>query len=200
VEEEVTALMSVAPPPENAVEGATVPPHFIPPLTWFGEKLQTGYMAAMIAGAQGFKPRPWLASRMPGFGGPGGGIAHGLAHSHGFPLIDLPAEPQPTAETAEIGKKLIGPDGGFNCMQCHGLKEQPATAVFEAPGINFAYSSQRLRKGYYHRWMLNPLRVDPDTKMPKFSEDHQTTQLTDVLGGKATPQFEAIWQYLQTIK
>lgn len=200
VEEEVTALTAGAPAPEHAVEGATVPPHMIPPLTWFGEKLQTGYMAAMIAGAQGFKPRPWLASRMPGFGGPGGGIANGLAHMHGLPLMDLPPEPQPAAETVEIGKKLVGADGGFNCVQCHGVKEQPATAVFEAPGINLGYSSQRLRKGYYHRWMLNPLRVDPDTKMPKFSEDHTTTQLTDALDGKATPQFEAIWQYLQTLK
>ena len=200
VEEEVTALMSSAPAPEQAPEGATVPPQAIPPLTWFGEKLQTGYMAAMIAGAQGFKPRPWLASRMPGFGGPAGGIANGLSYMHGLPLVDLPPEPAPAAATAETGKKLVSADGGFNCVQCHGIKDQAPTAVFEAPGINLAYSPQRLRKGYFHRWMLNPLRLDPETKMPKFSEDYQSTQLTDVLEGKAVPQFEAIWQYLQTIK
>lgn len=200
VEEEITALVSAAPAPEAAHEGATIPPFAIPPLTWFGEKLQTGYMSAMIAGAQGFKPRPWLASRMPGFGGPGGGIANGLAHQHGLPLMDLPPEPEPAKDMVEIGKKLISADGGFNCIQCHGVKNVAATAVFEAPGINLAYASQRLRKGYYHRWMLNPLRLDAETKMPKFSEDGQSTQLTDVLDGKAVQQFEAIWQYLQTVK
>ena len=85
-------------------------------------------------------------------------------------------------------------------MQCHGIKDEAPTAVFEAPGINLAYAPQRLRKSYYDRWMLNPLRLDPETKMPKFSEDYQATQLTDVLEGKAVPQFDAIWQYLQTIK
>jgi mono/diheme cytochrome c family protein len=200
LEEEVTALTAGAPQPEHPVEGATVPPTAIPHLTWFGEKLQTGYMSAMIAGAQGFKPRPWLASRMPGFGGPGGGIANGLAHQHGFPLVDLPPESEPAKESVETGHKLAGADGGFNCIQCHGVKDQPATSVFEAPGINLAYSAQRLRKTYYHRWMLSPLRVDPETKMPKFSEDHQTTQLTDVLEGKAPAQFEAIWQYLRSVK
>ena len=36
--------------------------------------------------------------------------------------------------------------------------------------------------------------------MPKFSEDGVTTQLTDVLEGKAAQQFDAVWQYLRTVK
>lgn len=199
VEEEVTALTSAAPAPEVAPEGPPIPPFAIPPLTHFGEKLQSGYMAAMIAGAQGFKPRPWLASRMPGFGGPGGGIANGLSFQHGLPLVDAP-EPAPAPDMAEHGKTLLTADNGFNCVQCHAVKDTPPTAVFEAPGINLGYVSQRLRKGYFLRWMANPLRFDPDTKMPKFSEDGKTTQRTDVLEGKADRQFEAIWQYLQTLK
>jgi hypothetical protein len=35
--------------------------------------------------------------------------------------------------------------------------------------------------------------------MPKFSEDGQTTQRAEVLGGKAGEQFDAIWQYLHSI-
>jgi hypothetical protein len=50
------------------------------------------------------------------------------------------------------------------------------------------------------RWLLAPLRVDPETKMPKFSEDGVTTQLTEILGGKAPDQFDAIWQYLRSLK
>ena len=65
--------------------------------------------------------------------------------------------------------------------------------------MNFANTMQRVRKGFFHRWILAPLRVDAETKMPKFSEDCVTTQITDVLGGKAGEQFEAIWQYLRSL-
>ncbi len=197
LDEEMSALIAAAPQPENAPEGPPIPPHAVPALTWFGEKLQNGWMGMFIAGAAPYKPRPWLASRMPGFGAPATGIANGLAQQHGFPQQDAP-EPAPDKELAEIGAKLIGVEG-FNCAQCHGVKDQPPTAVFEAPGINLGYTKDRIRRNYFNRWMLNPLRIDPETKMPKFSEDAQTTQKTDVLGGKAPEQFGAIWQYLHTL-
>ena len=198
LDDEMSALIAAAPQPETAPEGPPIPPHAIPALTWFGEKLNNGWMGAFIAGAQPYKPRPWLASRMPGFGGPGIAIATGLAQQHGLPQMDVPAS-APDAKLAAIGAKLISPDEGFNCVQCHAVKDQPPTAVFEAPGINLGYAKDRLRRGYYNRWLLAPLRIDPDTKMPKFSEDGVTTQKPEVLGGKAADQFGAIWEYLQTL-
>ncbi len=199
LDEEISKLTSDAPKPAEQTEGSTVPPTAIPQLTWLGEKLQPGWMGSFIAGAAPYKPRPWLASRMPGFGAPGVGIANGLAHQHGLPLADTP-EPAADKARAEIGEKLISADGGFNCVQCHGVKDQAPTAVFEAPGINLGYATERLRKGYFHRWLLAPLRIDAETKMPKFSEDGITTQLSDILGGKATDQFDAIWQSLRSLK
>ena len=47
--------------------------------------------------------------------------------------------------------------------------------------------------------MLDPLRVDPQSKMPRFSADRQHTAATSILEGDARRQFEAIWQYLQTV-
>jgi mono/diheme cytochrome c family protein len=199
VEGELATLTANAPHPEGQTEGNTVPPTAIPHLTWLGEKLQPGWSGSFIAGAAPYKPRPWLASRMPGFGAPGVGIANGLAFQHGFPLADLP-QPAPDKAVLDAGHKLLGADGGFNCVQCHAVKDVAATAVFEAPGINLAYSSERLRAEYYRRWMLAPLRIDPDTKMPKFSDDAVSTQITDVLDGKAGKQFDAIWEYLRTVK
>jgi hypothetical protein len=58
------------------------------------------------------------------------------------------------------------------------------------------YTTERLRKDYYHRWMLNPIALDPATKMPRFSDDDGKTPLRDSLSGDAGKQFEAIWQYL----
>ncbi len=199
VEGELAALTANAPQPEGQSEANTVPPTAIPQLTWLGEKLQSGWSGTFIAGAASYKPRPWLASRMPGFGAPGVGIANGLAFQHGFPLTDMP-EHAPEKAAADAGQKLLSADGGFNCVQCHGVKDLAATAVFEAPGINLAYTPERIRKTFYNRWLLAPLRIDPDTKMPKFSEDALSTQITDVLEGKADKQFDAIWQYLRTVK
>jgi hypothetical protein len=192
------ALQSAAQRPTDPVEGAPVAGTVVPHLTWFGEKLLPGWMGSFIAGAAPYKPRPWIIARMPGFGGPAMGIAVGLAQQHGLPLSDAP-EPAPDKEKLALGEKLTGSDGGFNCMTCHALKEQAATAVFEAPGVNLGNTAERVRKAWFHRWLLAPLRVDAETKMPKFSEDGVTTQITDVLGGKAADQFEAIWQYLHSL-
>ena len=197
VEEEMTALQNAAPQAEQ-VEGAPVAGTVVPHLTWLGEKLQTGWMGSFIAGASPYKPRTWIVARMPGFGGPAMGIAVGLAQQHGLALSD-PPEPAPDKEKIALGEKLTGSDGGFNCTTCHAVKDVAATAVFEAPGVDLGHTMERVRKGWFHRWLLAPLRVDADTKMPKFSEDGVTTQITDVLGGKAADQFEAIWQYLHSL-
>ncbi len=198
VEDEMGALQSAAQRPTDPVEGAPVAGTVVPHLTWFGEKLLPGWMGSFIAGAAPYKPRPWIIARMPGFGGPAMGIAVGLAQQHGLPLSDAP-EPAANKEKIALGEKLTGMDGGFNCTTCHAVKEQAATAVFEAPGVNLGNTAERVRKGWFHRWLLAPLRVDAETKMPKFSEDGVTTQITDVLEGKAADQFEAIWQYLHSL-
>jgi hypothetical protein len=48
------------------------------------------------------------------------------------------------------------------------------------------------------RWVLNPLRIDPDTKMPKFADEDGKTPLTDFFAGDALKQYEAIWQYIHS--
>jgi hypothetical protein len=44
-----------------------------------------------------------------------------------------------------------------------------------------------------------PQRIDPETKMPKFADETGKTPLTDFFDGDASKQFDAIWQYLQTL-
>jgi len=197
LEEETAGLQSLAPLEEG--EGKPVATTALPPLTWLGEKLRPDYLAAFIAGHTKDKPRPWLVARMPGFAAAAEGIAQGLSLGHGFPLsATVSAKAKP--ETVKTGLVLIGENGGFNCLQCHALGDRGATAVFEAPGPNLALAAARLRPEYYHRWVLFPLRIDPETKMPRFSDDDGKTPLTDFFGGKASEQYDAIWQYLQTLK
>ena len=50
-------------PPEPQVQTEQIRPL----LTWTGDKLETDWMSAFIAGTVDYKPRPWLKARMPSF-------------------------------------------------------------------------------------------------------------------------------------
>ena len=196
LEGEMSALTAAA--PTEPTEGQPPTGTSAPMLTWAGEKLRPEWMEQFIAGKTAYKPRHYLLARMPGFSTAAKGIAEGLSHEHGFPLA-IPKEAAPADDVVKAGERLIGENGGFNCTTCHTLGDRAATAVFEAPAPNFSYARERLRKGYFMRWVLAPLRIDPETKMPRFADDDGNTPLSDVLEGKAAAQFDAIWQYLGTV-
>ncbi len=183
------------PPPANAESFS--PDQRAPLITWAGEKLRPEWMGKFIAGEIGYKPRFYLYARMPGFGARGQSIATGLAESHGCAptSVDYPA---PEPEAAAIGQKLTGktPNLAFACIQCHAVAGNPPLAPFEAPALNFSRVAERLRKDYYHRWVHNPLKLDPNSKMPAFERDDGKTAITEVYDGDARKQFEAVWQYL----
>jgi hypothetical protein len=67
--------------------------------------------------------------------------------------------------------------------------------------IDLVHSRARLRREFYLRWMRNPQRIAPLTAMPAYADaSGSATPLAEVLGGDATRQFEAIWQYLGTLR
>jgi mono/diheme cytochrome c family protein len=166
----------------------------VPVFETLGEKLRPEWSKAFIAGDVSYKPRPWLASRMPAFAERAGPLAEGMAALRGYPP-QTPSEPPIDQEAAKIGRKLVSASGGFFCVSCHGVGSVSATQVFEAPGINLAYSGERLLKPHFHRWLRNPLRIDPTTKMPVYFDNEGKSPLAEVYGGDATKQIEAIWQY-----
>jgi len=167
-----------------------------PMLTYAGEKLRPQWMGQFISGRIGYEPRYFLHARMPGFTARGELIAQGLAEEHGCPPMPAP-NPKPN-DDAEIGRKLVSkiPNLGFSCVQCHAVAKDPPFAPFEAPSVDFMYVSERLRHDYYLRWMHDPLRIDPTTKMPRFGDAQGKTGITAVFNGDAPKQYEAIWQYL----
>jgi hypothetical protein len=210
LDNDLAPLVAAAPLPEG--EGQPIGGATAPLFTWLGEKLRPRWMADFIAGRGGrgaegatrregdkettmTKPRPWIIARMPGFATYADGLAAGLAHQHGFSAAE-PAKLVIDPEKGKAGETLLGETGGFNCITCHGVGERKATQVFEAPGINLALTPERLRYEYYQRWVLFPQRIDAETKMPKFADDHGKTPLTHFFDGDANQQYDAIWQYL----
>jgi mono/diheme cytochrome c family protein len=178
-------------------EGGSLP-ELLPSLTWTGEKLKPEWAAKLIAGMQDHRARPWLKARMPAFPARAEMLSLGLSHQHGFaPKED--SRPEADEEQAKIGETLLPQQGGFNCVQCHGVGKTPAKEPFEAPGINLLDAAQRLRYDYYPRWMHDPPRIERTTRMPKFAQDGKTTAIRETLDGDARKQFDAIWHYIQTL-
>lgn len=169
-----------------------------PSLTWVGEKLHVNWMSEFIGGKVKYKPRPWLHARMPTFAARADLLAQGLALEHGLAVGGT--EMKPNDELKKIGRQLVGPAnaGGFACNACHSISNTKAVAVFEVEGLNFMYAKERLRREFFMRWLLDPQRITPMTKMPKYADDEGFTPFAEILGGDANKQFDAIWHYLQT--
>jgi mono/diheme cytochrome c family protein len=186
-----------APKKEDDGEFATIAPAepWFPSLTWVGEKLKPEWGVAFLKGEIKERPRPFLKNlRMPAFPARAEKLFNGLVLEHGYATTSA-AEPAPNKELSEIGRKLSGPMGGLDCLSCHAIGPKGATKVFEAPAPNFKLVRSRMRKDYYDRWVREPLRLEPGTKMPQFIKDGRT-QLTEILDGDGVKQADALWQYL----
>ncbi|MHC4996666.1 MAG: c-type cytochrome [Planctomycetota bacterium] len=188
--EEVAGLL----PPKSGDEDAEIDQRR-PDLTRVGSKLRTPWLRDTLAGTLKEKPRPWMAARMPGFGVRAAKMARGLTAGAG---LDPDSTAATGADTAlvDVGAKLIEKVGGFGCTDCHAVGDRPAQAVFEAQGVNLKWVSERLREGYYTRWMMNPTRYDRQTKMPRYADDDGYTPLVQYFQGEAAEQYRAIWHYL----
>ena len=191
---ETATLLEGAPLDEKDPDGHPYPAAQIrPSLTWIGEKLKPEWAAAFLAGKVSYKPRPYLRARMPAFPTRAEGLAAGLALEHGYPLTS-PPDASPNLEVIPAAKQLVG-NTGLNCVSCHNIGKTPAVGVFEAPGINFMHVKERLRPGYYQRWVRSPIKVEPETKMPTYFTG-EASVLPTILEGKADQQIDALWNYL----
>lgn len=177
-----------------------------PALDGLGEKLQPEWVAAFVAGRLPYKPRAerhpdgheWLKARMPAFKARAGYLAEGMAAAAGYGPSSKDTTPV-VGELARTGKQLVYADGGFSCIGCHAVGSEPATQVFEAEGINLAYSAERLRPAYFQRWIRNPLKIDPQTKMPTYFDESGASPLDGILGGDADRQIEAMWNFVRSL-
>ncbi len=169
-----------------------------PPLTHMGSMLHTNYIESMLLGKVDPRPRPWLDMRMPAFPLHAKHMAHGLGQHHGLSASE-PSKEKPAEDQVKIGGQLVGMTG-YACVACHAINDKPALAAFEVQGINFGFTHNRLRPGYYHQWMFNPARLVPDTKMPRYTNPDDGTGLrSDILDGDSYKQFEAVRKYIQSI-
>ncbi len=168
----------------------------IPRLQWAGEKLRPEWTSRLLSGAVTAKPRPWLPAQMPAFPAMATLLPEGLAALHGLPPHSPPEGPIDEAAAAD-GRRLVSASGGFACVTCHAVGPMGASAVFEAPGVNFSVVSERLLPDFFRRWVRNPQRFEPTTKMPLYFDEDGNSALAEYADGDGPRTLHALWSYLR---
>jgi mono/diheme cytochrome c family protein len=161
-------------------------------------KLKPEWATKFIAGTEPTKPRPWLESRMPAFPAYAQNLAEGLSMTHGFgPKSVADSKPAEADDLVKSGHKLVGSQGGLQCISCHPVNELGATQVFEAPGINLGHSFARLEPSFFRRWLRAPTSIQADSKMPVYFDEDGRSPLPDIQGGDGPKTIQAVWEYLR---
>jgi len=159
-----------------------------PTLTGVGGKLQTEAIKKVL-NSQG-AVRPYMATRMPGFG-----AQHADAFARAFTAADFKPAPQPLPQTGRnsVGRDLIG-TGGLGCINCHGLAGHKSLGV---PAVDLAHSPKRLRREWFHAYLRDPAAFRTGTRMPSFWPDAKP--MNPKPGAKpdeVVQQIDSLWVYL----
>jgi mono/diheme cytochrome c family protein len=165
-----------------------------PPLTGVGAKLQRAWLVDCVAYGQ--EVRPYLRTRMPGFGPAfAGELAELLARTDTLPPLKLAGLPE-ASEQAEslinLGRELAG-DRGMGCINCHAFAGERSGML---AGIDLVDSTaQRLRREWFTQFLHAPSRFRAGTLMPQFFIGSESTR-PELGDGSAAQQIDALWLYL----
>lgn len=161
-----------------------------PPLKGIGFKLQRKWLEGVLGGKPESRVRPYLKTQMPGYPHQSAALAALLegadAKKAEFAVVHTP-------EALEAGKKLLGTQGGVNCIMCHNWGEQPSLGI---PALDISSLDQRLRPEWFHQYLLNPAAYRPGTLMPSLWPGGKST-VPEVLGGETDQQIAAIWAFIE---
>lgn len=179
---ELTEHMRLLEKAENADDVAP------PLLTGAGHKLRPSWLQHVLTG--GGRARPWMTLRMPQYGAANVGfLADAIPKLEGADA-DATGKVALTAAGVEAGRKLAGKEG-LGCISCHDISGVPTGGT---RGPDLATTHQRVRRDWYARWMHQPQRLAPGTRMPQYFTDGKSP-FPAILGGDADAQIDALWAY-----
>jgi mono/diheme cytochrome c family protein len=161
-----------------------------PVLTGVGHKTRTTWLKTVLT--QSGRARPWMQLRMPQYGEPNVGfLPEAIAALEGTVPDDKVYVVERTAAKLAAGRNIIG-KGGLGCISCHDIGGVANTGT---RGPDLATINQRVRYEWYERWLSQPLRMAPGTRMPQAFVDGKST-LKTAFDGDPQKQAEAMWAYL----
>jgi mono/diheme cytochrome c family protein len=187
VEEGVGAFFATT-QPEMGEEG-----RLPPSLHDAGAKLRPDYLQHIFN--QGAHDRPYMQTRMPRFGAanvPGLIEALTAADKGKVEPVAQVTFHEPTNRVKSEARKMCG-GNSLGCIKCHTFAGHRAEGV---QGIDMLLMPRRLQHDWFYRYLLDPQKLRPGTRMPTAWTGGMTV-LPDVLGGSTAKQIESIWVYLQ---
>jgi mono/diheme cytochrome c family protein len=174
--------------PEMGEEGR-VPPA----LNDVGAKLRLDYVKHIFN--QGAHDRPYMLTRMPRFGENNlPGLAEAFAAQDKDKVAPVAAVhfAEPASRIKAEARQMVGALS-LGCVKCHTFAGHKAEGV---QGIDMLLMPRRLQHDWFYRYLLDPQKLRPGTRMPTAWTNGMTV-LPDVLGGSTAKQIESIWLYLQ---
>ena len=178
---------------EMGIEGS-IPP----PLEGVGAKLQRPWLEGVLTRRGAV--RPYMMTRMPQFGAEAIGWmaaafeeADSGASAHLADAHSADAQPAETVnpELARHGRTLVGTKG-MSCVSCHRFGKYDSLGI---PATDLLTTTERLRRGWFTKYLLDPQSLRPGTRMPQFWPDGQSVR-PEILDGDVSDQIDAIWSYL----
>ena len=163
-----------------------------------GARVQTPWLHAFLLDPSN-QVRPWLEVRMPTFEFSEDQINAITQYFAALDKVSYPYETKPITDPVMVaaGKELFEK---WQCVKCHVVSgklpnQEPANM---APDL--ALVPSRLRAGWLDRWLTEPTKIQPGTRMPtNFPEDPSENAFPEILGGDQKKQIEAVRNYLLTL-
>ena len=168
----------------------------LPPiLTGVGDKLNDGYLVKVLD--QGANQRPYMKTRMPAFG------VHATGDLTQW-LMEVDrrgTEPEIASANADDqaafkhqqltdGRTLAGNDG-LACIKCHTFSGVGLAGI---QAIDALLMPERLRADWFHRYLMDPQKYRPGTRMPASFLDGKS-MVTKIADGRPRDQAAALWAY-----
>ncbi|MEO1984818.1 MAG: c-type cytochrome [Fuerstiella sp.] len=171
--------------PEMGDEGR-IPPH----LDGIGDKLQKSWLKHVMN--NGTKDRPYMATRMPKFGENNvGQLINLFVHADEQTDVDDVQFEEPKHRVIADARLMVG-DQALSCIKCHYFGKHKATGI---QSLDLTTMTTRLRRDWFHRYLLNPQAYRPGTRMPSAWPNNKSV-VPKILHGMPSQQIEAIWMYL----
>lgn len=161
-----------------------------PDLTSVGEKLLPDWLRGVIL--QGKRARPWMSLRMPIFNEKWTrDLPEMLIRADG---VDVEYQPEAVGAVSEesltAARDMVGRNV-FNCVSCHDVLGHEGTGT---RGPDLAGITQRVKQPWFRRWLLDPQRITPGTRMPSIFANGRS-MAPQFLGGEPEQQIDALWAY-----
>lgn len=163
-----------------------------PPLDGVGDKFKPSYLTDVFA--SGANERSYMMTRMPGFGAGNLNLMH-----QSLTRLDRPktenatssADQQPSKSELNDGRKLVGASG-LSCIKCHSYNDINAGGL---GAIDLLTMPKRLRADWFHRYLQDPTKYRPGTRMPNSFPDGRSSY-TKLYDGDPDHQIDSMWSYL----